>query len=264
MILIPVHKPDITTEESKSLLQCNKILNDTDKFLVYPAGMAIEAYTQLIPGLILQPVASSWLCSLQAYNKMKCDHAFYKLFSNYNFMLTYETDAYVFSDEWSKANVFKYDYIGAPWFEKYGESGKFKNGGNSGFSMRNITACLKVLEIRKDLKIKWNKMNELKLPSFVKSLIFTGRIAFNSSLNLFADNYYYSRFFSEDPISEDIFWSTVVPKVFPFKTASSQDAVRFSFEKNPALLYKMNNDTLPLGCHAWAKYDPGFWNRFIR
>ena len=34
-------------------------------------------------------------------------------------MLTYELDAYIFSDDWHKANAFKYDYIGAPWFSGF-------------------------------------------------------------------------------------------------------------------------------------------------
>ena len=49
-----------------------------------------------------------------------------------------------------------------------------------------------------------------------------------------------------------------------FKIPSPKDAINFSFESNPELLYKMNNECLPFGCHAWEKYGKHFWKQFIK
>ena len=65
-------------------------------------------------------------------------------------------------------------------------------------------------------------------------------------------------------INEDHYWGHVLAAFFSdFNVAPVNDAIRFSFEVNPTLLYKMNNGQLPFGCHAWERYDPEFWLPFI-
>ena len=65
-------------------------------------------------------------------------------------------------------------------------------------------------------------------------------------------------------VQEDYYWSELIPKAFKdYKVAGIEDAIKFSFEVNPALLYKMNKHQLPFGCHAWEKYDPVFWKDYI-
>jgi len=41
------------------------------------------------------------------------------------------------------------------------------------------------------------------------------------------------------------------------------EALGFAFENVPEELYKLNNDQLPFGCHAYEKYSPEFWAKFI-
>ena len=36
-------------------------------------------------------------------------------------------------------------------------------------------------------------------------------------------------------------------------------AIKFSFEVMPSYLYKLNNNVLPFGCHAFEKYESDFW-----
>ena len=44
----------------------------------------------------------------------------------------------------------------------------------------------------------------------------------------------------------------------------SHIALNFAFEKYPSDLYKMNNEKLPFGCHAFMKYEyDSFWSNFI-
>lgn len=261
VVIVPVHKPQLTTSENIALVQCFKILKNYDIYLIYPEGMNIEIYKNNFPEIIFFPVPVDWLASLQAYNYMKCSLAFYTLFKAYDFMLSYEPDAYIFSDDWRKANVFDYDYIGAPWFKDYKEEGMPDKVGNSGFSMRKIATCIHALEMKAKFMRHWRIIYKLKLNKFLKvSILFK---FFGRSFKLAANNYYYYRFFLLAPISEDIFWSSIVPRVISFRLAPVEDAIKFSFEKKPDLLYQINQNSLPLGCHGWMKYNPAFWKQFI-
>ena len=64
--------------------------------------------------------------------------------------------------------------------------------------------------------------------------------------------------------NEDIFWAELAAKRFRwFEVAPAHEAMGFSFEVNPSVLYRMNGGNLPFGCHGWGKYDPDFWGRHI-
>lgn len=263
-VVIPVHKEEISAEETISLLQCKKVLAGYDVFLLHPDHTQIHNYKALYPGIISQPVPGGWLSSLEAYNLMKRSVAFYQIFATYDYLLTYELDAYIFSDDWEMANCFIYDYIGAPWFEGYtGKNSLTIMGvGNSGFSMRNIKSCLFVLRKAGSIEKYWKLFKKLKLDKVIRFsfLLFL----FDRSWNFAGVNYYFTPLLSTAFISEDIFWGSVVPKLLKFRLASIEDSTRFSFEVQPAELFTRNNFHLPLGCHAWQKYDPEFWIPYIK
>ena len=44
-----------------------------------------------------------------------------------------------------------------------------------------------------------------------------------------------------------------------FKVPPNYQALKFSFEAMPSYLYKLNNNVLPFGCHAFEKYESDFW-----
>ena len=67
-----------------------------------------------------------------------------------------------------------------------------------------------------------------------------------------------------NPRNEDFFWCMQVGKIFSdYKVAPVSEAIKFSFETNPELLFEKNNMQLPFGCHAWKRYDPIFWEKYI-
>ena len=60
----------------------------------------------------------------------------------------------------------------------------------------------------------------------------------------------------------DHFWSDAAINYLPeFKIASVETGLRFAFEVAPRLCFRLNNNQLPFGCHAWARYDRAFWSR---
>jgi hypothetical protein len=44
---------------------------------------------------------------------------------------------------------------------------------------------------------------------------------------------------------------------------TAEEALLFSFEVKPELMFELNNNHLPFGCHAWVKYNQEFWQPFI-
>jgi hypothetical protein len=152
VVIIPVHKEFPDNNEDISLKACCLLLKDYDCYLVYPYGMNVDIYLSVCPGLMLKPVDRQCLSSVENYNKMKLDISFYEMFKEYSYMLTYELDAFIFHSDFNKTGAFKYDYIGAPFFKGYLDASAdapFIKGGNSGFSLRKISACVNVLESMK-------------------------------------------------------------------------------------------------------------------
>jgi hypothetical protein len=262
-VVIPVHKPQPSADELISLHACKRHLFSYDCYLVYPDGMDVSIYTIAYPGLKLQPVSPAWLASVEAYNKMKLSLAFYMLFNAYDFMLTYELDAYIFNADLEEANAFKFDYIGAPFFDGYWAAvpgAPFIKGGNSGFSVRNIQSCIRVLRSMKKYRLKW------MLYSIFLSHLPALRLKLNKITNYRYDVFISGKFgfyFARFHLNEDVVWSEIVPQLFPkFTIADPLSALIFSFEYNLEDSLKLNNGNLPLGCHAWFKHLD-FWRRYI-
>jgi hypothetical protein len=262
-VIIPVHQPVISADEAISLLACKIHLSAYDCFLIYPEGMDTSMYTAAHTGLLLHPVNPDWLSSIEKYNKMKVSISFYQLFAKYQYMLTYELDAYIFHNDFDKAGAFAFDYIGAPFFEGYWAAkpgAPFMQGGNSGFSVRNIQSCIKALRSLKKYRPHWvfykallsyssrvrNKLNKWTNDKY--EVFITGRFAF-----AFADFH----------LNEDVVWSEVIPQLVPsFTIADPMSALRFSFEYNLEDSLRLTEGRLPLGCHAWAKHL-SFWDKYI-
>ena len=262
-VIIPVHKPQLTKAEVLSLQACARHLALYKCYLVFPQGLDISAYTNVFSGLLLKPVDPNWLASIEAYNKMKLDIAFYNMFKAYSHMLTYELDAYIFSNKLQETHAFEFDFIGAPFFEGYWDAkpgAKLVSGCNSGFSVRNIQACIMVLSSMHKYRTHWMLYKLFLAP--VRRL----RLLLNSLTNNRFEVFITGRFafyFADFHLNEDVAWTEVVPKLFPdFKVADGIKALQFSFEYNLPQSLALNGGKLPLGCHAWDKH-PEFWNEYI-
>lgn len=262
-VIIPVHKPELTLDERISLGACKKWLTKFSCFLVYPAGMDISAYQLIHDGLLPHPIDPVWLSSVERYNKLKLSLNFYNMFRRFEYMLTYELDAFIFHADFDSVNAFAFDFIGAPFFEGYWAAkseSPFIQGCNSGFSIRNIQSCIKVLSGMKKYRVHWflytiflsrisslrSRLNKLTKKRF--DVFVTGKFGFH---------------FADFHLNEDVVWTEVVPRLFPeFTVADSVHALKFSFEYNLEKSLELNNGKLPLGCHAWFKHMD-FWKTYI-
>ncbi len=235
IITIPAYKVNLTEFEKVSFVQCCKILSGHDFSLVCPEDLEVVEYEKILNEFgvkySIERFDKSYFKNLRGYNLLMLSADFYTRFSSYEYMLIYQLDAYVFRDELDYWCEKGYDYIGAPWIGRMAflHTGmkKLKPGENGGFSLRKVSSCIQVLGLKEgDTKI---------LADYIKS----GK-------------------------NEDGFFSLHATKIDPaFKVAPLDVAMHFSFERKPETLYQLTGEKLPFGCHAWAKYNPRFWKKFI-
>lgn len=235
IVIIPIYKESFTEFEKMSLVQCCKILGKHDFSLICPEDLEVEEYTKILNAFgvkyRIESFGKSFFESLRGYNLLMLSADFYTRFSPYEYMLIYQLDAYVFRDELNYWCEKGYDYIGAPWigrlaFFRTGMN-KLRPGENGGFSLRKVYSCIEVLGS--------NAGGAGILADYIKS----GK-------------------------NEDGFFSLRAVKINPaFKVAPLDVAIHFSFERKPETLFQITGGKLPFGCHAWAKYNPGFWKKFI-
>lgn len=61
--------------------------------------------------------------------------------------------------------------------------------------------------------------------------------------------------------NEDFFFS--ISDSEAFRVAPIEVALQFAFEREVKRCFKLNNNCLPFGCHAWSRYDLAFWKQYI-
>lgn len=260
-VLIFSHTPVMTEIEKVSFHQCCSVLHGYPIILVCPRSLDVSQYTRFYSHLRLLRVPDEAMASLRAYNRMKVSSWFYELVKDFEYILTHELDAFVFSDQLAEWCDEGFDYVGAPWFEGYEKAESIDRvlpGGNSGFSLRKVASCRRVLRTFRflrplpDVFRAWrcgNSFNAKGICTLIKMMFMTN--VFHSTLNGFGEN-------------EDLFWSKCVPERLPwFRVAPFAVALRFSFEVMPRQLFERNGKALPFGCHKWNTYDPEFWGAHI-
>jgi hypothetical protein len=258
-IVIPIYKPQLSAYEQISLSQCFKVLHRYDIFLVVPDSLMgtllASTYLRNQP-VALKPFNSSFFKDIPAYNRLLKSPAFYKAFLDYEFMLIHQLDAFVFSDQLEYWCNRGFDHIGAPLFAGHDlakQDSAIVGQGNGGFCLRNVQHCYDVLKSYRWLNYKRSFEGpaapfHIRLYRYLKH-----RVLFN-----------YARYPFQPIINEDLFWSEVVPKAFPnFKVPEPAESIPFSFEVNPDVLFEINGQKLPFGCHAWWKYNLQFWKKHI-
>ena len=96
---------------------------------------------------------------------------FYRRFEKYEYILIYQLDAFVFSDQMQYFCKLGYDYIGAPWLHgifNYVDSSHYLwNVGNGGLSLRKVPSFIRILEERKPLLGDQIKNEDLYYSSIV-------------------------------------------------------------------------------------------------
>ena len=267
-IIIPVYKPIPNKDEQISFLQCLRVLKNYSIVIVHPKSLNINFYYDLARNCSFQLehlfFDDGFFKDISGYNRLMLSRQFYNYFLDYKFILIYQLDAYVFKDEldyWCSQN---FDFLGSPLFEGWQDSKnqfKFIQGANGGFSLRNVNSSLRILRRMDRIEVLkrcfyhsgLNRLFHFARILQMLKLIFKIK---NVSLVALTENY---------RSNEDYLWSYIFAKGFnDFKVPDDDILLRFSFEVHPSYLYKLNNNQLPFGCHAWSIYEQDFWKDHIK
>lgn len=269
-VITPIYKSfsDLTKEELINLKSSCKFLNKFPHILFGPDTLHwneyIEFYKSWEITVDIKRFDPKFFMDVSGYNQLLKIFQFYEQFEIYQYILIFQIDAYIFKDELQFWCDKGYDYIGAPWFkeqENINQENEFSGIGNGGFCLRNVQSTVRILKRVKRLTAIRNYWFKSHLQSLVHFEIF---ISYFKNYFKIKDINLINDILIAPYINEDHYLSQTLANIFSdYKVALVEDAVKFSFEAKPAFLYKMNNNQLPFGCHAWQKNDPQFWNSII-
>ena len=119
VVLIPVYKTEPSANEKRSLRQALKVLSFHDIRFVCPKGLDMSSYDKIVSyALPKERFAKKFFDGIQGYNLLMTDVSFYRHFSEYEYMLIYQLDAWVFSDQLAQWCAKGYDCVAAPWLRR--------------------------------------------------------------------------------------------------------------------------------------------------
>lgn len=268
-VIVPVHHQQLTPDEEISRRHLARFLGHYDKYLVVPETLRID-----MPGFSVQRFNDSFFRNTFTYSKLLLTSEFYRTFADYEFILIYQLDALVFSDQLLKWCAKGWDYIGAPWLKcRDVDFVSEATVGNGGFSLRRIDSFLKVTELPGiDLELRryddffrphgtTKERVEERRPGLVQRIAWKLGLFQPPAKDILGISAAAMRSYG---LNEDFFWSLKASRYYPgFRIAPVAAALSFSFEVAPRLCYEMNGRQLPFGCHAWNRYDRKFWEPFL-
>lgn len=261
-IVIPIYNFLPKLSEAASLKQLLKILPNNKIYFICGVDFdpfhyisLVNKYSQAL--FIIERFNNSFFSSINGYNSLMMSKKFYQRFKSLDYILIYQLDAWIFKNELNYWCIQNYDYIGAPWLYESDKGNLIFNGvGNGGLSLRKVKSHLRIL----------NSFSFIKKPGYLW-YIFNREPSLKSFINFIAaltirnNTFHLSNDFSAN---EDVFWGNVASKNFSwFSIPNEQTALKFSIEMYASQLIKKAED-LPFGCHAWERYEPDFWKRFIK
>ena len=226
IVCVPIYKNNLSVLERASLRQLNKILGKYQRVFVAPQSLEFD-FGDEGASFIVERFPDYFFQSVLSYSALMLNVEFYRRFSKYEYVLIYQTDAFVFSDSLQKFCQLGYDYIGAP-LERANPLWSFIGNrvGNGGLSLRKVSSAISMLEI-------WDK------------IVANGPLA--------------SIFWQW----EDLFWSYCAGREeCNFQVPPINIAVEFAVQDNVCRAYKrLQIGWRPFGCHGWwqTKTDFEVW-----
>ena len=221
-IVIPNHREDLDDLEKILLAQVRKVLGHYPIIFAGPEG---KTFSYLEPGDSVVYFPKKYFQTLRGYNNLSISPLFYEPFLDFNYILIYQLDAFVFYDALEDFCRLDYDYIGAAWpyhaWSGKKIAGKTPRVGNGGFCLRKVKACHELLK------------EVYALPGYKNPI---------------------------DRFTEDTFFSiSGTWKSFAFKVAPVAVANLFAMEWYPDRHVKKLGGELPFGCHNWTKFSADFY-----
>ncbi|WP_462266782.1 DUF5672 family protein [Mucilaginibacter sp.] len=251
-IVIPLYRSNLSAYEVMALQQCEHILGRHTKIAIKPKHLVLpeKAY-----GVNFDQVISfddSYFSNIAGYNRLMLSAEFYARFLEYEYILIYQLDAFVFSDRllhWCSQDI---DYVGAPWLRQIGHSDMFK-------------------ALKSNFKYYWHTQRNVQVNGLPSPMQFENRVG-NGGFSLRRVQKFYAvasarrteieqylTYTDLPQYNEDSFWSIEVNRKKNYLNIPSyKKGVWFAIEISPERAYRLTGGQLPFGCHAWDKHL-SFW-----
>jgi len=237
-VCIIVYTPAPTDIELASFKQCLTVLCNHTIIIVCPENADISKYNTITNehnvNIKIMPFSDKYFTSISSYNTFIKSYEFYIHFQEYDYILIYQLDAWVFRDELDTWCDKEYAYIGAPFYK----NGKLTNlVGNGGFSLRNVPTFMQILSGYFDRDCRISNDGSSPLPPSKYMLT---------------------------PGAEDLQFATIFSLLPQIKNPTPVEAAFFAFQGRLEELHAITGHRLPFGCHAFHKRAAAyFWAQYI-
>ena len=237
VVIVPVYRTVLTTDEDLSLKQLFTILQGRQIVFIHPKSMDTSAY-QKWPAKALQ-FEDRCFRTAADYSGLLLSLEFYNHFREYEFMLIHQTDVFLCQNNLTFFTHLEIDYIGAPWltpkrcpfwclrgsrFFAFPWLMRAFSVGNGGLSLRRVNKIIEVLE---------------QNPFYAAAARLTGT-------------------------HEDVFYSSLRGDgPARLRIPDQQIALSFAFDRDPRACYAANGYRLPFGLHNPWGYDRDFFFKEI-
>ncbi|MBI3922080.1 MAG: hypothetical protein HY318_11735 [Armatimonadetes bacterium] len=258
-VVVPIYREVLLPDEQISLRHLRKHLSGYDWYSIAPPNLKVPDIGAEVKRFSFQ--------SLESYSRVLLGEAFYTAFTDYEFILIYQLDALVFCSRlefWCNQG---FDYIGAPLLKSPQNSIEgFLQAGNGGLSLRRVVSFLRVIGAESSsTPHDWRSLRRAlaEMPADIRALPVSQRI-----IKMFrvcrAIRFGPKQYMSTYTLNEDLFWSFRARLFAPqFRVAPVPIALDFAFDRAPRYCFEQNSHRLPFGCHAWGKWDRGFWEPYL-
>jgi hypothetical protein len=269
VIVVPFYRSILTDSEKISLSCLRKHLAQFEINFLMPEHLQNHNLV-LNKNEFIMRMPNRFFISTDTYNSLLLSRWFYEQFIRFSHILVYQLDCLVFSDCLQKWCCSGWDYMGAPLLKKNGSPELNSDWfvGNGGLSLRKVRSFLRVLRKKSPQSIYYESSRRVCDAPDVEECYFLPqkkyRFNLKSTFNSYIKNWTVDHEVRGFRANEDVFWSIEATKFDrSFKVAPFEVAFQFAVEKHPSVLIAKNQGKLPFGCHAWDKYDPDFWDKFI-
>lgn len=263
VVAVPFHSNKMSVEENAALKQCAKIFGDHREIVfVIPESLDCSNQKLLIPSARIERFDDSFFTSVSSYNRLLLTPEFYQRFADYEFMLIYQPDAWAFRDELDEWCGKGYDYIGAPFVLKQGRIER-KIVGNGGFSLRRISAMLRVLGSPEKRMFPQKLMHEFLRNYWSQGKYFLSLGTVLRMVGLVSNRRgkFLERIRNQRANSEDMVFFFLSRQFTSdgLLMPDLKEAALFSLDVFPERFFQR----IPFGAHAWMKDDYDFWKKYI-
>lgn len=261
-IVIPYHKSELSADGQYSIRHLDAHLSEFPKFFALPEGI-----NPPVSSFDVKYFDKKHFAGEKGYNQFLVKPNIYEAFSDFTYILIYQTDVIVFSNRLLEFCEMGYDYIGAPLISNKLDPNTqepigFLGGANGGFSLRKVNAFLKIFQspicanglnwqcLKRIFSHPYHDLVDDPYPLRIAKIANIARQLRKGSTHYMNDYKWH----------EDHFWGFRSHIFDPdFKIAPVSVGLDFAFERFPAYCLQQNDGKLPFGAHAWERYDRAFW-----